>query len=81
MSPRGRCGRGRDHGQTRSPVLAPCPAGARAWRALDGLPVTIRLVDPPLHEFLPDRTDLAVRIAIAEAQGVARLTPLLTTKP
>ena len=31
--------------------------------AMDALPVTIRLLDPPLHEFLPDRTDLAVRIA------------------
>ncbi|WP_369232070.1 pyruvate, phosphate dikinase [Streptomyces sp. R21] len=31
--------------------------------AMDGLPVTIRLLDPPLHEFLPDRTELAVRIA------------------
>lgn len=30
---------------------------------MDGLPVTIRLIDPPLHEFLPDRTDLAVRVA------------------
>ncbi|WP_371667255.1 pyruvate, phosphate dikinase [Streptomyces sp. NBC_00289] len=37
--------------------------------AMDGLPVTIRLIDPPLHEFLPDRTELAVRIATAEAQG------------
>ncbi|MFF3941059.1 pyruvate, phosphate dikinase [Streptomyces phaeofaciens] len=36
--------------------------------AMDGLPVTIRLIDPPLHEFLPDRTDLAVRIATAEAR-------------
>ncbi|MER6185873.1 pyruvate, phosphate dikinase [Streptomyces sp. NPDC001652] len=33
--------------------------------AMDGLPVTIRLLDPPLHEFLPDRTELAVRIASA----------------
>ncbi|MFI1354460.1 pyruvate, phosphate dikinase [Streptomyces sp. NPDC020898] len=39
--------------------------------AMDGLPVTIRLLDPPLHEFLPDRTDLAVRVATAEAQGAA----------
>ncbi|MGW2618984.1 pyruvate, phosphate dikinase [Streptomyces sp. NPDC001500] len=39
--------------------------------AMDGLPVTIRLIDPPLHEFLPDRTELAVRIATAEARGVA----------
>ncbi|MER5796577.1 pyruvate, phosphate dikinase [Streptomyces sp. NPDC001980] len=37
--------------------------------AMDGLPVTIRLIDPPLHEFLPDRTDLAVRIAADEARG------------
>ncbi|MEU0656668.1 pyruvate, phosphate dikinase [Streptomyces albogriseolus] len=37
--------------------------------AMDGLPVTIRLLDPPLHEFLPDRTGLAVRIAAAEARG------------
>ncbi|WP_432118532.1 pyruvate, phosphate dikinase [Streptomyces sp. bgisy032] len=33
--------------------------------AMDGLPVTIRLLDPPLHEFLPDRVDLAVRLASA----------------
>ncbi|UXY31848.1 pyruvate, phosphate dikinase [Streptomyces sp. HUAS TT20] len=37
--------------------------------AMDGLPVTIRLIDPPLHEFLPDRTDLAVHVAAAEARG------------
>ncbi|MEU9390367.1 pyruvate, phosphate dikinase [Streptomyces sp. NPDC048324] len=34
--------------------------------AMDGLPVTIRLIDPPLHEFLPDRTELAVRLARTE---------------
>ena len=33
--------------------------------AMDGLPVTVRLLDPPLHEFLPDLTDLAA----AEATG------------
>ncbi|MBZ6103955.1 pyruvate, phosphate dikinase [Streptomyces olivaceus] len=37
--------------------------------AMDGLPVTIRLLDPPLHEFLPDRLDLATRIAAAGARG------------
>ena len=31
------------------------------FTAMDGLPVTIRLLDPPLHEFLPDRTELAVQ--------------------
>ncbi|KOG54747.1 pyruvate phosphate dikinase [Streptomyces griseoflavus] len=37
--------------------------------AMDGLPVTIRLLDPPLHEFLPDRTELAVDVASAKAAG------------
>ena len=37
---------------------------------MDGLPVTIRLLDPPLHEFLPDITELSVRVAVAEAWGV-----------
>ncbi|HTJ71094.1 MAG TPA: pyruvate, phosphate dikinase [Actinospica sp.] len=32
--------------------------------AMDGLPVTIRLLDPPLHEFLPDLTELAVDVAV-----------------
>ncbi len=39
--------------------------------AMDGLPTTIRLLDPPLHEFLPDRTELAVRVAVARATGGA----------
>jgi pyruvate,orthophosphate dikinase len=37
--------------------------------AMDPLPVTIRLLDPPLHEFLPDRTELAVKVALAAAAG------------
>jgi pyruvate,orthophosphate dikinase len=37
--------------------------------AMDGLPVTIRLIDPPLHEFLPDYTELKVKVALAEAAG------------
>jgi pyruvate, orthophosphate dikinase len=37
--------------------------------AMDGLPVTIRLLDPPLHEFLPDLTDLSVKIALAGDQS------------
>jgi len=32
--------------------------------AMDGLSVTIRLIDPPLHEFLPDLTDLSVDVAL-----------------
>ncbi|MCW2665939.1 MAG: pyruvate phosphate dikinase [Frankiales bacterium] len=38
-------------------------------RAMDGLPVTVRLIDPPLHEFLPDLTELSVEVAVAEATG------------
>ena len=38
-------------------------------QAMDGLPVTIRLIDPPLHEFLPDLTTLSVKKALAEARG------------
>ncbi len=37
--------------------------------AMDGLPTTIRLLDPPLHEFLPDRSDLMVKVARAEEHG------------
>jgi pyruvate,orthophosphate dikinase len=37
--------------------------------AMDGLPVTIRLLDPPLHEFLPDLTELSVRVALAAERG------------
>jgi pyruvate,orthophosphate dikinase len=33
--------------------------------SMDGLPVTIRLIDPPLHEFLPDYTELSVKVALA----------------
>ncbi|HEX2705461.1 MAG TPA: putative PEP-binding protein, partial [Candidatus Lustribacter sp.] len=39
------------------------------FEAMDGLPVTIRLLDPPLHEFLPDITELSVRVAVAEANN------------
>ena len=41
------------------------------FEAMDGLPVTIRLLDPPLHEFLPDLTELSVRVAVADALGEA----------
>jgi pyruvate, orthophosphate dikinase len=37
--------------------------------AMDGLPVTIRLIDPPLHEFLPDYTDLSVEVALNDERG------------
>ncbi|HOO55444.1 MAG TPA: pyruvate, phosphate dikinase [bacterium] len=37
------------------------------FKAMKGKPVTIRLLDPPLHEFLPSREDLMVDIAVLEA--------------
>jgi pyruvate,orthophosphate dikinase len=46
------------------------------FKAMDGLPVTIRLIDPPLHEFLPSHdellqevTELETRIDIADGTG------------
>jgi pyruvate, orthophosphate dikinase len=39
------------------------------FKAMHGSPVTIRLIDPPLHEFLPKREELMVEIAKLEASG------------
>jgi pyruvate,orthophosphate dikinase len=36
------------------------------FEAMSGYPVTVRLLDPPLHEFLPNHVDLAVEVALAE---------------
>ena len=36
---------------------------------MDSLPVTVRLLDPPLHEFLPDRTDLMVEVALGKERN------------
>jgi pyruvate,orthophosphate dikinase len=45
--------------------------------AMDGLPVTIRLLDPPLHEFLPDLTELTVKVALAGDSATAKDKKLL----
>ncbi|WP_248964061.1 pyruvate, phosphate dikinase [Sphaerisporangium perillae] len=45
--------------------------------AMDGLPVTIRLIDPPLHEFLPDLTALSVKVALAGDDAADRDRKLL----
>ncbi len=39
------------------------------FQAMDGLPVTVRLLDPPLHEFLPEPKVLTKEIAAREARG------------
>ena len=41
------------------------------FKEMKGTPVTIRTIDPPLHEFLPKREDLMVDIARFEAKGLA----------
>jgi pyruvate, orthophosphate dikinase len=38
------------------------------FKAMHGKPVTIRTIDPPLHEFLPKREDLMVELAKLESQ-------------
>ncbi len=40
-----------------------CQDFAGIFRVMSGLPVTIRLLDPPLHEFLPNRQELVSEIA------------------
>lgn len=45
-------------------------------QAMDGLPVTVRLIDPPLHEFLPDRVELAVKVAVDTERGEASETDI-----
>src|SRR5579862_7589098 len=47
------------------------------FRAMDGLPVTIRLLDPPLHEFLPKREELMVEIAILPHAGARQKKSML----
>ncbi|WP_109474247.1 pyruvate, phosphate dikinase [Ornithinimicrobium cavernae] len=39
------------------------------FEAMSGLPVTIRLLDPPLHEFLPDLVEQALLVQRLELQG------------
>ncbi len=42
------------------------------FRAMDGLPVTIRLIDPPLHEFLPSHDDLLRDVTELETRAKLR---------
>src|SRR5512146_2573573 len=60
-------------------ALEPLQRGdfAEILEAMDGLPVTIRLIDPPLHEFLPDLTDLSVQVALAGGKATEQDRKLL----
>ncbi len=59
--------------------------------AMDGLPVTVRLLDPPLHEFLPDTQELAIKeatfgldddesVLFAAAKAWHEVNPMLGTR-
>ncbi len=52
-------------------VLQPLQRGdfVGIFRAMSGLPVTVRLLDPPLHEFLPNQVELAVEVALGKERG------------
>ena len=39
------------------------------FEAMDGRPVTVRLIDPPLHEFLPDLTEMSIKLALKTERG------------
>lgn len=49
------------------------------FKAMEGLPVTVRLLDPPLHEFLPSAEKLAVDVALMEA-GQGDVSKLAETR-
>ncbi|HEY0935696.1 MAG TPA: pyruvate, phosphate dikinase [Trebonia sp.] len=70
-----------DPGQRQAALdaLEPLQRGdfAAILEAMDGQPVTIRLIDPPLHEFLPDYTDLSVKVAVAGDQATEQDLRLL----
>jgi len=58
---------------------------AELFRVMDGLPVTIRLLDPPLHEFLPHTAgeieEVAVALGKPAAQVAAKVTELTEANP
>ena len=51
---------------------------AGVFKAMDGLPVTIRTLDPPLHEFLPRREELMVDIALLSSYSAKQKNELVT---
>jgi pyruvate,orthophosphate dikinase len=50
---------------------------AGVFKAMDGLPVTIRTLDPPLHEFLPRREELMVDIALLSSYSTKQKNELV----
>src|SRR5437016_3534885 len=52
---------------------------AGLFKAMDGFPVVIRTLDPPLHEFLPKREDLMVDIAVLPYTDIKKKRELVDT--
>jgi pyruvate,orthophosphate dikinase len=50
------------------------------FEAMEGLPVTIRLLDPPLHEFLPDPDELPEGPQRDRARSLQEVNPMLGTR-
>ena len=52
-------------------ALLPLQKGdfAKMLETMDGKSMTVRLIDPPLHEFLPDLTELSVKVALDRERG------------
>jgi pyruvate,orthophosphate dikinase len=49
------------------------------FEAMDGMPVTIRLLDPPLHEFMPSRDELIEKLTTARLTGAPEASELQHT--
>jgi pyruvate,orthophosphate dikinase len=52
---------------------------AGLFKAMDGLPVMVRTLDPPLHEFLPKREDLMVDVAVLPYADIKKKRELAET--
>ncbi|MCR2051602.1 pyruvate, phosphate dikinase [Actinomyces bowdenii] len=52
-------------------ALLPLQKGdfVQMFETMNGKPMTVRLIDPPLHEFLPDFTELSVKVALDRERG------------
>ena len=52
-------------------ALLPLQKGdfVQMFETMNGKPMTVRLIDPPLHEFLPDLTELSVKVAVDRERG------------
>ena len=71
-----------DERRKRLDELAPLQQGdfEGLFEAMEGLPVTIRLLDPPLHEFLPDPDDLPEGPQRDRARSLQEVNPMLGTR-